>query len=350
MERLPAVGESVTLATELVVREDGWALYGFLDELGRRFFQRLIGVTGVGPKLAVSLVSALGVERGARAVQERNIALLASVSGIGKKTAERLALELADKVAEFVDAAAAPVSGAASAALQALERLGYARAEADRALGAVLAADGGGAGDAETLVRRALQLLTAIDAAKQRREPLDHALFFGPPGLGKTTLALLMAKELGVNIRTTSGPVLERPGDLVGMLTSLQAGDILFIDEVHRLRPALEEFLYPAMEDYRVDVRIADGAHAQTIPMALERFTLIGATTRFGLLTPPMRARFGLVERLSYYPPDDLAQIIGRSAGILDVPTDAAGIAEIARRSRGTPRVANRLLKRVRDY
>ena len=160
MERLPAVGEPVSLATELVVREDGWALYGFLDELGRRFFQRLIGVAGVGPKLAVSLVSALGVERGARAVQEKNIALLASVSGIGKKTAERLALELADKVGEFVDAAAAPVSGAASAALQALERLGYARAEADRALGAVLAADGGGAGDAEVLVRRALQLLT----------------------------------------------------------------------------------------------------------------------------------------------------------------------------------------------
>ena len=160
MERLPAVGEPVSLATELVVREDGWALYGFLDELGRRFFQRLIGVSGVGPKLAVSLVSALGVERGARAVQEKNIALLASVSGIGKKTAERLALELADKVGEFVDAAAASVSGAASAALQALERLGYARAEADRALGAVLAADGGGAGDAETLVRRALQLLT----------------------------------------------------------------------------------------------------------------------------------------------------------------------------------------------
>jgi Holliday junction DNA helicase RuvB len=197
-------------------------------------------------------------------------------------------------------------------------------------------------------VKESLQI--AIDAAKQRHEPLDHALFFGPPGLGKTTLALLMARELGVNIRTTSGPVLERPGDLVGMLTSLKAGDILFIDEVHRLRPALEEFLYPAMEDYRVDVRIADGPHAQTIPMALERFTLIGATTRFGLLTPPMRARFGLVERLSYYPPDDLAQIISRSAGILGVPADVAGIAEIARRSRGTPRVANRLLKRVRDY
>jgi Holliday junction DNA helicase RuvB len=197
-------------------------------------------------------------------------------------------------------------------------------------------------------VKESLQI--AIDAAKQRREPLDHALFFGPPGLGKTTLALLMAHEMGVNIRITSGPVLERPGDLVGMLTALTAGDILFIDEVHRLRPVLEEFLYPAMEEFRVDVRIADGPHAQTIPMPLERFTLIGATTRFGLLTPPMRARFGLVERLSYYPPDDLAQIITRSAKILGVSADAAGVAEIARRSRGTPRVANRLLKRVRDY
>src|ERR1700758_1205033 len=171
-------------------------------------------------------------------------------------------------------------------------------------------------------VKESLQI--AIDAAKQRREPLDHTLFFGPPGLGKTTLALLMAKELGVNVRTTSGPVLERPGDLVGLLTSLQANDILFIDEVHRLRPALEEFLYPAMEDYRVDVRIADGPHAQTIPVSLEPFTLIGASTRYGMLTPPMRARFGLVERLHYYPPDDLVQIITRSARILGVGADAA--------------------------
>src|SRR3989442_7774143 len=197
-------------------------------------------------------------------------------------------------------------------------------------------------------VKESLQI--AIDAARQRKEPLDHALFFGPPGLGKTTLAMLMAREMGVDIRVTSGPVLERPGDLVGMLTALKPGDILFIDEVHRLRPALEEFLYPAMEEFRVDVRIADGPHAQTLPMRLERFTLIGATTRFGLLTPPMRARFGLVERLSYYPPDDLAQIITRPAGILGVQADVAGVAEIARRSRGTPRVANRLLKRVRDY
>jgi Holliday junction DNA helicase RuvB len=144
--------------------------------------------------------------------------------------------------------------------------------------------------------------------------------------------------------------VLEKPGDLVGLLTSLTAGDILFIDEIHRLRPALEEFLYPAMEDFRIDVRIADGPNAQTIPMSLERFTLIGATTRFGLLTPPMRARFGIVERLGYYPADELLQIVTRSAGILSVPIESAGAAEIARRSRGTPRVANRLLRRVRDY
>jgi len=155
---------------------------------------------------------------------------------------------------------------------------------------------------------------------------------------------------MGVSIRTSSGPVLERPGDLVGLLTNLRRGDILFIDEIHRLRPALEEFLYPAMEDWRVDVRISDGPHAETIPMALEPFTLVGATTRYGLLTPPMRARFGMVERLHFYPPEDLLKIVTRSAGILDVECDADGALEIARRSRGTPRVANRLLRRVRDY
>jgi Holliday junction DNA helicase RuvB len=197
-------------------------------------------------------------------------------------------------------------------------------------------------------VKENLQI--AIDAARGRGEPLDHALFFGPPGLGKTTLAILLAKEMGVSIRTSSGPVLERPGDLLGLLTGLRRGDILFIDEIHRLRPNLEEFLYPAMEDWRVDVRVSDGPHAETIPMALEPFTLIGATTRYGLLTPPMRARFGMVERLNFYPAEDLARIVARSAGILNVETDEGGADEIARRSRGTPRVANRLLRRVRDY
>ena len=197
-------------------------------------------------------------------------------------------------------------------------------------------------------VKESLQI--AIDAARQRGEPLDHVLFFGPPGLGKTTLAMLMAREMGVNIRTSSGPVLERPGDLVGMLTTLGRADILFVDEIHRMRPQLEEFLYPAMEDFRIDVRIADGPNAQTIPMEIQPFTLIGASTRYGMLTPPMRARFGVVERLGYYPAEDLVRIVTRSAGILGVAVDPAGAEEIAKRSRGTPRVANRLLRRVRDY
>ena len=183
-------------------------------------------------------------------------------------------------------------------------------------------------------VKTSLQI--AIDAAKGRRETLDHTLFFGPPGLGKTTLAMLMAREMGVQLRTTSGPVLERPGDLVGLLTSLGPGDMLFIDEIHRMKPALEEFLYPAMEDFRVDVRIAEGPNAQTIPMTLERFTLIGATTRFGLLTPPMRARFGLVERLGFYPADELQRIVTRSAAILQVPIDEPGGCATTPRSRPT--------------
>jgi Holliday junction DNA helicase RuvB len=189
-----------------------------------------------------------------------------------------------------------------------------------------------------------------IDAAQARREPLDHTLFFGPPGLGKTTLAELIARELGVNIRTSSGPALEKPGDLVSTLTNMRPGDILFIDEIHRLKPSIEEFLYPAMEDYRIDIRLSDGPKAQTITMPIEPFTLIGATTRLGMLTAPMRARFGIEQRLNFYPAEDLELIVRRTAEVLKVGIDDAGAAEIARRSRGTPRVANRLLRRVRDF
>ena len=197
-------------------------------------------------------------------------------------------------------------------------------------------------------VREALSI--AIEAAKQRREPLDHILFHGPPGLGKTTLASLLAREMGVNIKTTSGPVLEKPADLVGILTNQREGDILFIDEIHRLRPIIEEFLYPAMEDWKVDIRLSDGPKAQTMTMKIERFTLVGATTRFGALTAPMRARFGIVQRMNYYPPEELSTIVRRSAQILEIEATQEGAGEIATRSRGTPRVANRLLRRVRDY
>ena len=189
-----------------------------------------------------------------------------------------------------------------------------------------------------------------LDAAIARREPLDHTLLFGPPGLGKTTLAELIARELGVNLHTTSGPALEKPGDLVGTLTNLRAGDILFIDEIHRLRPVIDEFLYPAMEDARIDIRLSEGPKAQTITMPIERFTLLGATTRLGMLTAPLRARFGIELRLNYYPPEEIEEIVHRTAVVLGAGIDAAGAHEIARRARGTPRVANRLLRRVRDF
>ena len=194
------------------------------------------------------------------------------------------------------------------------------------------------------------QLEIFISAAKMRGEALDHVLLFGPPGLGKTTLSHIVAAELGVNLRQTSGPVLEKPKDLAALLTNLEKNDVLFIDEIHRLSPVVEEILYPALEDYKIDIMIGEGPAARSIKLDLQPFTLVGATTRAGMLTNPLRDRFGIVARLEFYTPDELARIVKRSAGLLKAPMDAEGGFEIARRSRGTPRIANRLLRRVRDY
>jgi len=193
-------------------------------------------------------------------------------------------------------------------------------------------------------------LKIAIEAAKQRKEPLEHVLFYGPPGLGKTTLAALIAKELGCALRPTSGPTLEKPKDLVGILTSLEDGDIFFIDEIHRLSPVVEEILYPALEDFKIDIMIGEGPAARSVKLDLPPFTLVGATTRAGMLSAPLRERFGIMHHLDYYDEADLKRIVLRSAGVLGVPIDDDAAATIARRSRGTPRIANRLLRRVRDF
>ena len=194
------------------------------------------------------------------------------------------------------------------------------------------------------------RLLLAVKAAKDRGESLDHVLFSGPPGLGKTTLSYILGEAMGVNVKTTSGPVITKPGDLAGLLTSLEPGDIVFIDEIHRMAKTVEEYLYSAMEDYAIDILLDQGPNARSVRLDLPRFTLVGATTRIGLIAAPLRARFGLVSRLSYYEPPQLAEIVRRSAAKLGVETDGEGALEIARRSRGTPRIANNLLRRVRDY
>ncbi len=393
-------GATVVLRIHTHVREDRLALYGFSTPLEQDLFERLIvdqrhrseARAGGAVRHRAGGSHPRDPHAGRRALDED--------PGVGKKTAERIGLELKDRLPQMPAQAADPAPAAGRPEDQLRDDLllgagqprlpGRGGREGDRQgaqgvagrglrAGAARSAqidDEGGMTDNRVVtparadddaqyeaglrprtlddyigqdrVRENLQV--SIAAAKQRGEALDHVLLYGPPGLGKTTLAYVIATELGVAIRSTAGPVIEKAGDLAAMLTNLQERDVLFIDEVHRMPPAIEETLYPAMEDYVLDIMIGQGPGARSVKMPLQPYTLVGATTRTGLLTSPLRARFGIVHRLDYYSEHDIEEIVRRSARILGVPIDADASVEIARRSRGTPRVANRLLRRVRDF
>jgi Holliday junction DNA helicase RuvB len=331
LQALPAPGEAAVLSIETYVREDQIKLFGFRSDVEREWFRLLQTVQGVGAKVALAVLGTLPPSDLANAIALRDKATVARTPGVGPKVAERIVTELKDKAPAFanVDPALVHLSGAiddsraprpVTDAISALVNLGYGQPQAAAAI------------------------------ASASRSALDHVLFVGPPGLGKTTLAQIVARELGVGFRATSGPVIAKAGDLAALLTNLEERDVLFIDEIHRLSPAVEEVLYPAMEDFQLDLIIGEGPAARSVKIELAKFTLVGATTRAGLLTNPLRDRFGIPVRLNFYTEEELEKIVTRGARVLKIGMTPDGANEIARRARGTPRIAGRLLRRVRDF
>ncbi len=390
-------GTTVFLYVHHHIREDAQTLFGFTSRDDRQTFQVLIKTNGIGPALAMAILTTHPPAALFDVVANNDVAALTLVPGVGKKTAERLIVELRDRLSvPMLDGAGTGGSASAVADVRdALASLGYGTDEIREVLrelpsdadSATLLRDalkslgravrdefldpGIGGGDDDVIASeieleaglrpRALDefvgqrelkehLRIVLEAARKREQPVDHLLFAGPPGLGKTTLAGIVATEMGVHLHVTSGPALERAGDLAAILTKLEDGDVLFIDEIHRLSRAVEEILYPAMEDFQLDIVVGKGPAASSIRLTMPPFTLVGATTRTGMITGPLRDRFGLVARLDYYDDEELRSIVERAARILDVSIDRDGAWEIARRSRGTPRIANRLLRRVRDF